>query len=152
MSIVIAYDGTPSSKRALATAAGVLRGEHAFVLYVWSPPERYLADAFSTSDAPGPSQEELVTRVQDRGQEVADEGVALARTLGLDAEARSERNSSGVWRAILDFAEREEASVIVAGTHGQTAVQPAPLGSVSNALAHHSDRALLIVPSGPSAA
>ena len=152
MSIVVCYDGSPSSKRAVAKAAGVLEGEHALVLHVWSPPDRYLADAFSTPDASGPSYEDLLARVRERAQEVADEGVALARKLGLDAEARAEENRSGVWRTILDFARGEDASVIVTGTHGQTALQPAPLGSVSNALAHHSDRALLIVPNPNSAA
>jgi nucleotide-binding universal stress UspA family protein len=152
MSILICYDGSPSSKRALAKAAAVLDGEHAVILHVWSPPERYLADAFSTRDSSGPSYEELTELVRKRAQEIAEEGVKLADTLGLEAEATQAESDSSVWRTILDVAERQDVDLIVAGTHGETAVEPALLGSVSNALAHHSDRAVLIVPNGhPSA-
>jgi nucleotide-binding universal stress UspA family protein len=148
MSILLCYDGSPSSKRAVAKAAGVLEGEHAVVLHVWNPPERHLADAFSTREGSGPSYEDLVQHVRERAKTIAGEGLHLARTLGLDAEAHEEPADSSVWRAILDVADREDASVIVAGTHGETPVQRAPLGSISSALAHHADRALLIVPNG----
>jgi nucleotide-binding universal stress UspA family protein len=148
MSILLCYDGSPSSKRAVATAAGVLAGEHAVVLHVWNQPERHLADAFSTREGAGPSYEDLVRHVRGRAEKIADEGLALARTLGLDGEAQAEPAEASVWRAILDVAEREDASLIVAGTHGETPVQRAPLGSISSALAHHADRALLIVPNG----
>lgn len=146
MSIVVCYDGSPSADRAVAKAAAVMGAEHAVVLHVWNPPERYLADAFSTRDASGPSYDDLESLVRERAEEIVGEGVKLAQTLGLDAEGRVAQNSSTVWRTILDVADREDAPVIVAGTHGGTAVEDAPLGSVSNALAHHSGRAVLIVP------
>jgi nucleotide-binding universal stress UspA family protein len=151
VSIVVCYDGSPSSKSAVAKAAAVIRDEHAVLLHVWSPPERVLADAFSTRDIAGPSYAELKSRVHERAREIAEQGRVLALELGLDAEARDEPTTSNIWRTILDVAGREDAKLIVVGTHGGTVVQEALLGSVCNALARHSDRAVLIVPAGDPA-
>jgi nucleotide-binding universal stress UspA family protein len=151
MSIVVCYDGSPSSKSAVVKAASVIGHEHAVLLHVWNPPERVLADAFSTRDIPGPPYAELESQVRERAQEIAEQGRALAVEHGLDAEARDEPNATNIWRTILDVAGREDAKLIVVGTHSGTAVQDGSLGSVSNALAHHSDRAVLIVPAGDPA-
>ncbi len=57
-----------------------------------------------------------------------------------------ERSDGAVWRTILDVASDVDAELIVIGTRGATAVQSGLLGSVSNAIVHHSDRPVLVVP------
>jgi nucleotide-binding universal stress UspA family protein len=82
----------------------------------------------------------------ERAQEIAREGQELARELGLAVDTRTERNGSSVWQMILGVADEIDAELIVIGTHGATAVQSLLLGSVSNALVHHSKRPVLVVP------
>jgi nucleotide-binding universal stress UspA family protein len=151
MSIVICYDGSPSAKHAVSVAHSTLGHKPAVLLHVWSPPAEILADAFSTSAAAtGPSIVELERWALERAQEIAEQGFELARHIGFAVEVRLERNDTSVWRKILDVADETEADLIVVGTRGQTAVQSVLLGSVSNAVVHHSARPVLVVPTPAS--
>ena len=57
-----------------------------------------------------------------------------------------QRTDETVWRTIIDVAEELSASLLVLGTRGTTAVKSHLLGSVSNAVIHHSSRPVLVVP------
>ena len=70
----------------------------------------------------------------------------LADASGFVVEPRVERSQTAVWQTILDVAAQTDAELIVIGTHGATAVQSALLGSISNAVVHHSERPVLVVP------
>ena len=70
----------------------------------------------------------------------------LADAFGFVVEPRVERSQTAVWQTILDVAAQTDAELIVIGTHGATAVQSALLGSSSNAVVHHSERPVLVVP------
>jgi len=151
MSILICYDGSESAKRALSVAHNTLGGGPHVLLHVWNPPETVLADSFSTRSAqPGhaPAQDRLEEMARQRADEVVDQGRSLAAELGMDVEVRDTRSHSSVWQTILDVADELDADLIVAGTHGTTAVEETALGSVSGGLVHHSERPVLIVPSG----
>lgn len=146
MSTLICYDGTPSAKAAIAVAGNTLSGTTT-LLHVWSPPEAVISDAFGVREAfNGPTVADLERRSIERAQEIADEGQELAGELGLNVSTRLERNDSTVWRTILGAADDEDSALIVIGTRGRTAMQPALLGSVSSAVVHHSHRPVLVVP------
>lgn len=51
-------------------------------------------------------------------------------------------------QAILDAAESIDADLIVMGTHGRTGWRRALLGSVTEKVIHHTDRAVLCIPPG----
>jgi nucleotide-binding universal stress UspA family protein len=152
MSILICYDDSDSARRAVAVAQRTLGHQAATLLHVYRAPEAVLADAFSTrgSDpAGGPvSQERLESLAARRAREVLDSGRAIASELDavIEVEAREAPHDVPVWRAILDVADEIDAELIVAGTHGPTAVAEQALGSVSGGLVHHSHRPVLIVP------
>jgi nucleotide-binding universal stress UspA family protein len=147
MSTLICYDGSPSAQRALSVAASALDGAPAVLLHVWNPPARVLADSFGVSeDSAVLNTDKLEKFVEHHAAEVIADGEALAGRLGFSVTARQEVNRSSIWQTILDVADEVDASLIVAGTHGSTAVQSGLLGSVSNALVHHARRPVLVVP------
>jgi nucleotide-binding universal stress UspA family protein len=151
MPILICYDGSPSAVHALSLARQTLDHQHAILLHVWNPPADVLSDAFSTKNGEsGPSYAELEALALERARVVTDGGSKLATTLGLDIEVRAERNDSSIWQTILQIADAVEAELIVIGTRGTTAVESNLLGSVSNALVHHSERPVVVVPPGRS--
>ena len=155
MSILLCYDGSPSSKQALAVARSVLAKNDVVLLYVWNPPAAAVADSFGDprEDA-GPETLQLEQLELERAREITEEGLTLAAQPGVGASVsvKIERNAAGdVARTILDVAGREHSDLIVIGTHGATAVQSGLLGSVSGELVHHSATPVLVVP-GPQVA
>jgi nucleotide-binding universal stress UspA family protein len=147
MSTLICYDGSASAQRALSVAAAAVDGAPAVLLNVWNSPQRVLADSFGISeDEAGPQFEQLQDIAQNRAAEILADGEVRAGRLGLAVTSRQEPNRSSVWRTILEVADELDAGMIVAGTHGHTAVESGLLGSVSNALVHHAQRPVLVVP------
>ena len=147
MSILLCYDGSESATHAVSVAHATLGRKPATLLHVWSAPVEVLADAFGNPSASGgPSIVELDRFALERAQTIAHEDHELARGLGLAVETRVERSDGAVWRTILDVASDVDAELIVIGTRGATAVQSGLLGSVSNAIVHHSERPVLVVP------
>jgi nucleotide-binding universal stress UspA family protein len=120
--VLLAYDGSESAATAIAVAGRVLRRGRAIVCHAWSG-----------SDS-------------KRATEVAEEGEQLARAAGFDATAVAASEGRKTWRALLEVAESEEASLIVAGAHGLSGIGNVVLGSVSTGLVHHSPVPVLVVP------
>lgn len=147
MPVLICYDGSPSARRALTVAASTLDGAPAVLLNVWNPPQRVLADSFglAESDA-GPSYAELEQLTAQRAAEILADGERRAASVDFPVTSRQEPNRGSIWQTILEIADEVDATLIVAGTHGSTAVQSGLLGSVSNALVHHAHRPVLLVP------
>jgi nucleotide-binding universal stress UspA family protein len=152
MPILICYDNSESARRAVSTVARTLNGDDATLLHVWSPPEKVLSDAFSAPETDHPTFAELERVSKERAGEIVEEGCALAAREGVDAHGVTRCNRSTVWETILDAADELDVQAIVIGTRGTTAVQSNLLGSVSNAVVHHSHRPVLLVPSAISEA
>jgi nucleotide-binding universal stress UspA family protein len=147
MPILICYDGSPSAQQALTVAAGSLDGAPVVLLNIWNPPQRVMADSFGVSESEhGPSYTELESIATRRAAEILADGEAEAERRGFAVTTRQEPNRSSIWQTILDVADEVDATLIVAGTHGSTAVASGLLGSVSNALVHHAHRPVLLVP------
>jgi nucleotide-binding universal stress UspA family protein len=152
MSILLCYDGSRSARHALAVASATLGDRPLTLLHVWSPPARVLADSFGAKEPAHPiSTDELEGRALGRAQEIAEEGEELAREAGFVVSALVQRCDGATWETILEVCEQTDAELVVIGTHGTTAVQSVLLGSVSNAVVHHSRRPVLVVPHADSA-
>jgi nucleotide-binding universal stress UspA family protein len=145
---LLCYDGSPSSKHAVAVLSETLATDKVVILNCWDRPLDALADSYSEPGTPvAHSSEELEAGETARATAIADDGVKLARSLGLNATTSVQRAESDEWRVILDTADAIDAGLIVLGTRGRTAVQEGLLGtSVSSDVLHHSSRPVLVVP------
>jgi len=77
---------------------------------------------------------------------LADEGAAAAKAAGLDATAAAVLCRGQVWATIIETADEREAEVIVLGSRGRSPAASALLGSVANAVVHHSTRPVVAIP------
>ena len=81
-----------------------------------------------------------------RRAEAAAGGVEIAERHGWVATARVERAVEAVWQTVVWVAEEIDAPLIVCGARGRNAAKRALLGSVAEAVLHHSHRPTLIAP------
>jgi len=146
--ILICYDASPTAKRAIPVAHALLGHKPATVLHVWQPPNEFLQpDWFGGFTAPaGPPIAQLERLALDRAERITHEGVELARSAGFSSEPRTEPSAGSVWRTIIEVARDPDAEAIVLGALGLSTVQSVLLGSVSNAVVHHSHLPVLVVP------
>ena len=88
---------------------------------------------------------ELDRAAAEHGGRVADEGVRIAREVGLETRPVAVKAAGPVWQTIVETAARRHASAIVMGSRGLTGIRSMLLGSVSNAVVHHADRPTLVI-------
>jgi nucleotide-binding universal stress UspA family protein len=140
--ILICYDGSPGSVRAIEAAATLLGPRRAVVLDVAPPITPAESLATMSPVVPGAAFEELNTADAAR---VAARGAELARASGFDAEARGGLGGP-TWEGVVDVADELDAPVIVIGSRGLRGLREALDGSVSRDVAEHAGRPVLIVP------
>ena len=96
--------------------------------------------------------EELDASSLKLAEEIAGEGVELARRAGFTAGALLERvgerwaghPETRVWEAIVRVAEEHDSAAVVIGSRGVSGLQSALLGSVSYGLVHSCRRPLVL--------
>ena len=142
--VLIAYDGSPHARAAIARAGETLRPGPAVVATAWtsfadSAPRAVLRDAVR------PVVEDLDAAGREEAEALAAEGADLARAAGLDAEPRAVRAAGPFFAALLEAADDVDARVIVVGSRGRSSVAAAVLGSVSTGILHHTRRPVLVV-------
>jgi len=119
------------------------------VVTVWEP-MRGGSDSISIDldGPPDPFDEEDLDIAFADAQRTNDEGAALAREAGLNAETLVIAVSGTVWRTIIDAADKLDADLIVTGTRGTTGVRSLIQSSVADRVLRHGGRPVLIVPPG----
>jgi nucleotide-binding universal stress UspA family protein len=137
--VVFAYDGSGLAKLAIEEASRQLApGRDALVLTVWQP--------FDVGFVP-PVQLQInaaeIAEVRRAAEETAAAGAALARDAGFSARSEAV-DAAPTWKALVEFAEERDASLIVLGSHGRSGLGGVLIGSVAEAVAAHSRRAVLI--------
>ncbi|RKQ87163.1 nucleotide-binding universal stress UspA family protein [Solirubrobacter pauli] len=147
--LLIAYDGSPSAKAAIAFAGSLFDGASAVVAHVHPPPPSDEAGALARVALSDAMLSEGLKRMradaEAAGRRTVDEGVAIAGVAGLPAESEL-RFALTPWRELRALAEEVDADVLVAGTHGPHPVERMILGSTASSLVHHAERPLLVVP------
>ncbi len=140
--ILICYDGSADSDRAIEAAAVLLGPRRAVVVDIGPVLTGAESVAALSSVVPGNAFEDLNT---DSAMEKARAGAGRAREAGFRAEPRAELMEP-VWAGIVDVADKIDAAVIVLGSRGLKGIRERLNGSVSHEVAEHSRRPVLIVP------
>ena len=143
--LLLCYDGSDASKRAIATAGELLDPQLAVVFHFW---DSWVAEAPAlaalsrTVDGMATELDEIAA---EQSVNVTEEGVALAEQSGFDVAGLSERAVGPGWMGVRDAANERDCAAIVLGSRGLTGASAA-LGSVSNGVVHNSRRPVLVVP------
>lgn len=149
--ILIAYDGSENSQRAVKHAGRFLESCRAVVVTAWEPMVRQAARMSGLS---GVMQPEWVPDEENEDVALTDakavnkEGLELATNHGLQAEGRTVEVVSAVWASIVEAADELDVDVIVTGTRGTTGLRSLLQSSVADHVLRHSHRPVLIVPPG----
>lgn len=152
--VLVAFDGSDAACSAVAGAGRLFPGAEAIVLNVYT-----VAVLAGSSVVPAMAGAALATatfeetteaeeRIRKEALRLAEAGAAAATKSGLQARAEvrpGSGGSAGVWSSILDAAKDADADAIVVGSRGHSVVRSVLLGSVSDGVVHHADRAVVVV-------
>jgi nucleotide-binding universal stress UspA family protein len=133
--IVVGYDGSQCAKAALRTAleVGKAYGEKVTIAF-----------AYELSPVGGEVRDYAEAVRELAGKRLA-EGHALAAA-GNGTEVDSVVIEESPARALVDLAKERDARVIVVGTHSESPLRGALLGSTPHKLLQIADRPVLVVP------
>jgi nucleotide-binding universal stress UspA family protein len=151
--ILIAYDGSLAARDAVRQAGQLFGASPALVLTVWEPG---LAEFMLAPDPTGmgttmlPYDPTLMREAdrasEDHAKDIAHDGEALARSVGLDAQALAVRDSTADTAAVLAASAAEHgARAIVVGSRGLKGLKSKLLGSTSLGLLGKSSCPVLVV-------
>ena len=150
MSVLICYDGSPSAKVAVVSAAttfvqALSPRPNVTMLHIWNEPMP-ATDSFNYKEDPdAPTAERLIDIAERSAHETIDEGRQLAVQHGLTPHTLIARNESSVPATILRIAEEQDSSLIVLGAHPHGTPGPT-LDSVSAAVIAASSKPVLVIP------
>jgi nucleotide-binding universal stress UspA family protein len=140
--ILICYDGSVDSDRAIVAAAALLGPRRAVVVDIGPLLTGSESIAALSSVVPGTAFEDMN---MDGAMEKARAGAGRAREAGFNAEPRAEL-AEPFCQGIVDVADEIDAAVIVIGSRGLKGIREQFEGSVSHEVAAHAGRPVLIVP------
>lgn len=147
--LLIGYDGSEHAKDAIRTAGRFFAGRRALIAHAWMSPMEHSYAGSALLGTPSDEIHDVAQTLADmfaaRAADLLDEGTAIAREAGLEAEPLDLEWTHGAWRALEAAAREHDAAAIVAGCRGRGAVTSTVLGSVSSGLAHNATVPVLIV-------
>ena len=137
---VFAYDGSALAKLAIDEAGRQLAPRQtALVVTVWQPFDVGFVPAVELRlDAAE------IADVRKAAEQTAAAGASLAQAAGFDASSAA-IEAAPTWKGIVQVADEHDAKLIVLGSHGRSELAGVLIGSVAQAVAAHSRRAVLIV-------
>lgn len=141
--ILVAYDGSADSKKAVKAACGMTKkyGAKLTLIHVYSAP---LYVYGGPGGLPPVSIDRLEEAAAKHAKDVAANGVAEAEGSGVRPRAEVVESGSTV-EAIIDYSLGEKVDLIVIGTRGLTGFRKLLLGSVSSGVVNHAKCPVLVV-------
>jgi nucleotide-binding universal stress UspA family protein len=133
--IVIGYDGSDGSKRALDTAIALGKplGDDLVAVFGYAPPGIWGGEIADHEEA-----------IAELGERLMNE--AKSRAVGQGVDLELEMIAKHGPQALLQAADERDARMIVVGDSGESPLKGAILGSNANKLLHLANRPVLVVP------
>lgn len=150
--ILVAFDGSDESRRALHYGAELLRPARVEILTAWEPLHRQAARAAGGAGMMQTDFSSAVDTADDEDPayahalETCQEGVALAQSLGLTAHAHLVESSTSIWSALVDAAKELSPDAIVTGTRAIKGIRSLFTSSTAENLVSNAGLPVLIVP------
>jgi nucleotide-binding universal stress UspA family protein len=141
--VVLCTDGSDASTRALREGLAVVRDGEVVLVTVIDPADPMLVTGtgFAGGTLSEEEYEQHEQQLQNEGQAVVD---AVTSALGVDvAKTAVLRGAAGP--AICQFADDQDASVIVMGTRGNGGIKRALLGSVADHVVRNAPCPVVVV-------
>ncbi len=149
--ILVCYDGSADAQAAIDRIAELMPGAEATVLVIWETILETMTRQGSLGMGMGMvgpyGDDDVDATIKHAALDTASDGVQRANSAGLVAHPRIASRDVDIAAAILSVAADVTAELIVLGTRGRGGVKSMMLGSVSQAVLHHADRPVLVVPS-----
>lgn len=149
--VLIAYDGSPAARQAVADAAEILRSRRAIVVTVWEAGLAYVGsamppDGMMMSPTVDPALALSVDReIHHQAERISADGAALAKSLGFDAEPLAAADDGNVAETILNVARSRDVAAIVVGSRGLGGLRARLEGSTSKDLLKHAHVPVIVV-------
>ena len=138
--VVFAYDGSELAAFAIEQAGTQLAtGGDALVVTVWQP-----ADVGFVPTGTRHFDANEASEVKRAAEETAAYGAALAEKAGFRAHGVAVK-AVPTWKGIVETAEKQEATLIVLGSHSRAGLAGHLLGSVAAAVVKHSPASVFVV-------
>ncbi|MDF2721784.1 MAG: universal stress protein UspA [Paenibacillus sp.] len=136
--VVVAYDGSNQSQKALDQAAAIVSqnpGARLSIVHVYHLPNFVVGEALVVAPV------EVDMEAMAEAERILDEAKARVAALG---NIGSELLQGTPTTAILEYAERVQADLIVIGSRGLGTFKELLLGSVSHYIVQHAKIAVLV--------
>lgn len=141
--ILVAVDGSPASKRALAEAIRLASDQHALLRIVHVIDDPY---AYYAGDGVSPDTIATVESAwRQAGQTILDSAANLARQNGVQPETALLEREDRPSTVIVDDAKQWNADLLVLGTHGRHGLEELLLGSVAEGVVRTSSVPVLLL-------
>jgi nucleotide-binding universal stress UspA family protein len=150
--VVIGFDGSPPSERALSEAGDLLVTRAVLVVVVWEAGLAFGALELPTSSVglpPAPIDARGALEVEDamyeQAQRMAQHGADLARRAGLEAEGLAVADETTVAETLVRVAQERDAPALVVGTRGHGGLGKLLLGSTAEDVIRKAPCPVLVV-------
>ncbi len=151
--ILVAVDGSESSKRAAHVALGLAEKLKAelIVLHAISPPTSYYRSNFPVPVGmapPPPSQKEIDTYyayARRVALGIVGDTVSEAKKVGTNVKTEVPAGVSSAVETIINHAAKEHVDLIIVGTRGLGGFKKMLIGSVSSGVISHANCPVLVV-------
>jgi nucleotide-binding universal stress UspA family protein len=151
--VVIGYDGSAASDRAVHEAADLLSERKALVVVVYKAGVAFEALELPTVTGLPPAPVDIRTALEvdeaiyERAQRLAQHGAGLAREAGFDAEGIvvAEEFDVSIAATIVRVARERDAQAVVVGAHHRGRLDELLLGSTSRGVVRNAPCPVLVV-------
>jgi len=148
--VIAAYDGSPAARQTIIAAAKILGSCRILVATVWEEGLAYerapiSPDGITISPVEPAVALELDHAMHEQADQVSQEGTALARSVGLDAQPIALPDEGNVARTILTLARERQAAAIMVGSRGLGSIRARLEGSTSKGLLQHASCPVIVM-------